>query len=117
MKMNEYKTIDEYIGNFDADKQQVLEEMRAAIKSVVPEPGEKISYGIPTITYNGKNLVHFAGYDGHYAFYPGAQPLEDFKAELTPYETAKGTVRFPLDQPLPYDLIKKMTTSRIDQIN
>lgn len=117
MKMNEYKTTEEYIANFPADKQQVLEKIRAAIKSVVPEPGEKISYGIPTITYKGKNLVHFAGYDGHYAFYPGAEPLEVFKDELAPYETAKGTVRFPLDKPLPYDLIKKMTTYRLEQLS
>lgn len=116
MKMNDYKTIDEYISNFPADKQKVLEEMRDAIKSVVPEPGEKISYGIPTITYKAKNLVHFAAYDGHYAFYPGGQPLEEFKADLAPYETSKGTVRFPLDQPLPYDLIKRLTVSCIESI-
>ncbi len=74
--MNEYKTIDEYISNFSSEKQAVLEEIRATIKSVITEPGEKIGYGIPTITYRGKNLVHFAAYDGHYAFYPGAEPLE-----------------------------------------
>lgn len=115
--MNQYKTVDEYIGNFDADKQAVLEEMRAQIKSVVPEPGEKIAYGIPTITYKGKNLVHFAAYDGHYAFYPGGEPLDEFKAELAAYETAKGTVRFPINKPLPYDLIKRLTTSRVERID
>lgn len=115
--MPKYTTIDEYIRNFDTDRQAVLEEMRAQIKSVVPDPAEKISYGIPTITYKGKNLVHFAAYDGHYAFYPGGEPLDEFKAELAAYETAKGTVRFPLDKPLPYGLIKRLTTSRIERID
>lgn len=116
MKMDEYQTINEYIANFPTDKQQVLDEMLTAIKSVVPEPGEKISYGIPTITYKGKNLVHFAAYDGHYAFYPGKQPLDEFKPQLTPYKTSKGTVRFPIDKPLPYDLIKKITNYRVAQV-
>jgi uncharacterized protein YdhG (YjbR/CyaY superfamily) len=111
--MNNSKTMEEYIATFPADKQKVLEEMRNAIKSVVPEAGEKIAYGIPTITHNGKNLVHFAAYDGHYAFYPGGEPLDDFKAELAPYETSKGTVRFPIDQPVPYDLIKRITDAVI----
>lgn len=112
MKMNEYKTIDEYISNFPPETQQILEKVRETIKNVVPDATEVISYGIPTFKVNGRNVVHFGGYDKHIGFYPGAI-VDDFAPELKGYKTAKGTIQFPLDQPIPYDLITKITQAAI----
>lgn len=79
-----------------------------------PEAGQKISYGIPTYTLRG-SLVHFGGYEGHVALYPGSAPIAAFKDELKPYETAKGTIRFPLDKPLPLDLIGKIVQYSVER--
>lgn len=106
--MKSYKNIDEYISNFPEPVQAILEKVRTTIQAAAPEATEKISYGIPTF-YLKKNLVHFAAYPHHIGFYPGAAPLEEFKDKLTAYNTSKGTVQFPLDQPIPYDLIKDIT--------
>ena len=106
------KTIDEYIAEFPPETRKVLEELRALIKSLAPGATEKISYAIPTFHLNG-NLVHFAGYERHVGFYPGAGGIEAFKEELKPYKSAKGSVQFPLDQPLPTDLIRRMVEFRV----
>lgn len=112
--MQNCKDIDEYIKNFPKDVQEKLEKIRTTIHTAAPEATEKISYGIPTFALKG-NLVHFAAYDTHYGFYPGASALVDFAADLAPYETAKGTVRFPLDKPLPLELIHKIVLYRVEQ--
>ena len=114
--MNEYKNIDEYISNFPEETQAILTKVRQTIASVAPEATEKISYGIPTFALK-KNLVHFAAYEGHIGFYPGAQAVADFADELREYDTSKGTIRFPLSQPVPYDLIKKITASCVNRAN
>jgi uncharacterized protein YdhG (YjbR/CyaY superfamily) len=106
--MKSYKDIDEYISDFPADVQEKLQTIRRTIQKVAPEAKEKISYGIPTLTFHG-NLVHFAAYKGHIGFYPGSGPIKEFSNELNPYKTSKGTVQFPLDKPIPYDLITKIT--------
>lgn len=108
MKMNDYKTVDEYIANFSGKQQEYLEKARITILKALPGAKEKISYGIPTFELNGKNIVHIGAYDTHYAFYPGAV-VEQFKDELKGYKTSKGTVQFPMDKPVPYDLITKIT--------
>ena len=113
-KMNDYKNIDEYISNFTDDQKAYLKKARKVIKKTVPDAQEKISYGIPTFSLNGKNLVHIAAYEGHYAFYPGAASITAFASELKPYETSKGTIRFPLGKPVPYDLIKKITAYTVE---
>ena len=113
-KMNDYKNMDEYISNFSDDHKAYLEKARQVIKTTVPDAQEKISYGIPTFSLNGKNLVHIAAYEGHYAFYPGAAPVAAFASELQPYETSKGTIRFPINKPVPYDLIKKITAYAVE---
>jgi len=113
--MREYKDIDEYLANFSGDTRQKLDTMRQIIKEVAPEATEKISYGIPTFTLNGKNLVHFAGYERHVGFYPGSRPVKDFEKELTDYKTSKGTIQFPLDKPLPEELITKITKSCVER--
>lgn len=103
------ETIDEFIAQYPEDVQVILQIIRQTIQEVAPDAKEKISYGIPTFTLNGKNLVHFSAYEKHIGFYPGSAPIKEFEKELSGYKTSKGTVQFPLDRPIPYDLIQKIT--------
>lgn len=116
MKSNESNpdVIDEYIANFPPDVQKVLQKVRKIIRKVAPDAQEKINYGIPTFTLNG-NLVHYAGFKNHIGFYPTPSGIEKFKSELSKYEGAKGSVKFPLDQPIPYELIQKITEFRVQE--
>ncbi len=104
--------IDEYIDRFPPDVQAILRRIRAVIHAAAPQASEKISYQMPTFYLNG-NLVHFAAFKGHIGFYPTPGGVEAFKAELSPYKGAKGSVQFPLDQPIPYDLIRRMVEFRV----
>jgi len=108
------KNIDDYIAGFPQDIQEILEKIRATIKEVAPDAQETISYQIPTFTLNG-NLVHFAAFKKHIGFYPTPAGIEEFKEELSAYEGAKGSVKFPLDQPIPYGLIRKITSFRVQE--
>jgi len=108
------KDIDLYIAGFPAETQQVLEQVRAAIRKAAPDASEIINYGIPTFFLDG-NLVHFAGYKNHIGFYPTPSAIEAFKKELSVYEGAKGSVQFPLDKPMPFSLISKITRFRVKQ--
>ncbi|WP_142683599.1 DUF1801 domain-containing protein [Chitinophaga polysaccharea] len=112
--MKTVSTIDQYIADFPREIQVLLQQMRAAIKAIVPEAGEKISYGIPTFTLNG-NLVHFGGYKQHIGFYPGASGIKAFEKELSVYKNSKGAVQFPLDKPLPIALINKIVKFRVKE--
>ncbi len=112
--MSKAKNIDEFISSYPDNVQVVLQELRQTIQKAAPEAKEKISYGIPTFTLHG-NLVHFSAYEKHIGFYPGAFPIVAFKKDLAPYKTAKGTVRFPIDKALPFDLIRKMVVFRVKQ--
>lgn len=106
-----YNTIDAYIALFPGDVQIILNELREVIRAAAPEAKEKISYRMPTFALEG-NLVHFAAYPHHVGFYPAPSGIEHFKAELSAYPTSKGAVRFPIDQPLPLDLIRKIVRFR-----
>ena len=108
------ETIDEYIAGFPADVQKILKKVRGTIRKAAPEAGEKIGYGIPTFTLNG-NLVHFAAFKEHIGFYPDPSGIEKFKPKLSAYESAKGSVRFPLDAPIPYDLIARIVKFRVQE--
>ena len=108
------KTIDEYIAGFPPDVQEILQKVRATIRKAAPEAEEAIKYGIPTFTLKG-NLVHFGAYKKHIGFYPAPTGLEEFKEELSAYEGSKGTVRFPLDKPIPFDLISKIVKFRVQE--
>jgi uncharacterized protein YdhG (YjbR/CyaY superfamily) len=108
-------SIDEYVAEFPADTQRVLVEMRELIRAAAPDATETISYAIPTFDLNGKHLVHFAGYEKHIGFYPGSSGIETFKDELGPYKSAKGSVQFPLGQPLPRELIRRMVAFRVEK--
>ncbi len=109
---NGFNSIDEYIATFPEEIQKILEELRATIKSAAPDAEEKISYQMPTFALKG-NLVHFAAYKNHIGFYPAPRGIEEFKQELSIYEGAKGTVRFPIDKPLPLELISRIVKFRV----
>jgi uncharacterized protein YdhG (YjbR/CyaY superfamily) len=105
-------TIDEYIAGFPMDIQVILQKIRQTIKEAAPEALEAISYQMPTFKLNG-NLVHFAAYKNHIGFYPIPSGIEKFKAELSVYKQGKGSVQFPIDKPIPYDLIKRIVEFRV----
>ena len=109
------KDIDEYIDRFPEDVQNVLHKIRALINEVVPDAEEKISYQIPTFTLNGSYLIYFAGFKNHVSVYPAPRGTEQFKKELAAYEGGKGTVRFPLGQPIPYGLIKRIVKFKVKE--
>jgi uncharacterized protein YdhG (YjbR/CyaY superfamily) len=113
-KKNQSTMIDEYISKFPKDVRDVLEELRLAIKKTAPKAKETIRYGIPTFTLNG-NLVHFAAFKNHIGFYPTPSAIEAFKKELSPFKQSKGTVQFPLDKPIPLELVKKIVDFRVQQ--
>lgn len=108
-------TIDEYIAGFPPDVQEILEKIRAIIRAEAPGAEETIKYRIPTFMLKG-NLVHFAAYKKHIGFYPVPTGIEAFKDELAAYEkSGKGSVQFPLDQPMPYDLIARIVQFRVKE--
>ena len=106
------RNIDEYIAGFPSDVQDRLQKIRRTIKKAAPDAEEAIKYRMPTFTLNG-NLVHFAAYKNHIGFYPAPVGIEAFKKELSAYEGAKGSVRFPLDQPVPLGLIGRIVKFRV----
>ncbi len=108
----ELKTIDEYIANFPVDVQGILQELRQAIRDAAPEAEETISYRMPAFKLNGV-LVWFAVFKNHIGFYPTAAAIEAFKDKLAKYEVSKGTVRFPLDEPIPFELVKEIVKFRV----
>ena len=110
-----YSTIDEYVAGFPKQVQAILETVRQAIKESAPKAEEGISYGIPTFDLNGGHLVHFAAYRNHIGFYPTSSGVAEFKNELLQYEISKGTIRFPLDKPIPLDLVKKIVKYRVKE--
>jgi len=113
-KTGGYRTIDEYIAAFPEDIQKRLQEMRTVIHETAPQAFEKISYQMPTFDLNG-NLVHFAAAKNHIGFYPTPSGIEAFKGELAAYVSSKGAVQFPLDRPLPLDLVRRMTAYRVTE--
>ena len=106
-------SIDDYIAAFPAETQAVLKELRALIAAAAPDATETISYAMPTFDLNGRHLVHFAGYERHIGFYPVPSGVEAFKEELAPYKSGKGSVQFPLGQPLPTQLIRRIVEFRV----
>ena len=106
------KTIDDYIADFPPAVQEILQTIRATVREAAPEATEAISYQMPTFKLHG-NLVHFAGYKNHIGFYPVPTGIEAFKEELSVYKQGKGSVQFPLDQPIPYDLIRRIVVFRV----
>jgi uncharacterized protein YdhG (YjbR/CyaY superfamily) len=108
------KEIDQFIAGFPKEVQEILEKVRETVREAAPEADETINYGIPTFTLNG-NLVHFSAFKNHIGFYPTPSGIEKFKKELSAYEMAKGSVKFPLVQPIPYDLIARIVEFRVKE--
>ncbi len=104
-RKKQFKTIGEYIRTFPKDVQGILEKMRQTIRKAAPDAVEVISYQMPTFKLNGKSLVYFAGYKHHVGFYPIPSGIAAFEKELSPYQQGKGSVQFPLDKPVPFDLV------------
>jgi len=107
-----FSSIDEYIATFPEEIQKILEELRATISASAPDAEEKISYQMPTFAQKG-NLVHFAAWKNHIGFYPTSSGTQAFKHELSIYGGAKGSVKFPIEKPLPLELISKIVQFRV----
>lgn len=107
-----FTSIDEYIATFPEAIQAILQEVRATIKAAAPDAKEKISYQMPTFDLKG-NLVHFAAFKNHIGFYPTPSGTEAFKEEIARYQGAKGSIRFPLEEPMPFDLITRIVKMRV----
>jgi uncharacterized protein YdhG (YjbR/CyaY superfamily) len=109
------QNIDDYIAGFPKDVQKILEKIRATIRKAAPDAKEAMKYQIPTFTTRNGNLVHFAAFKNHIGFYPAPGGIDEFKKELAPYRTGKGTLQFLLDQPIPFSLITKVVKFRMKQ--
>lgn len=108
------KSIDEYIAGFPPDVQEILEKIRITIRKAAPDADETFSYQMPTFTLKG-NLVHFAAFKKHIGLYPTPTGIEEFKDELSAYKNAKGSVQFPLDKPIPFDMISRIVAFRREE--
>lgn len=109
-------TIDEYLAGFPPETRDRLAQIRAIARSVAPDAVETISYAIPTFDLDGKHLVHFAGFAKHVGFYPIPSGMEAFKEELASYKQGRGSVQFPLSEPLPADLIRRIIEFRVGEV-
>jgi uncharacterized protein YdhG (YjbR/CyaY superfamily) len=109
---NQFTSIDNYIKSCDKEIQPILIKVRETIKQAAPDATEAIKYAMPSFVFNG-NLVHFAACKNHIGFYPTPSALIAFKDELSAYKGSKGAVQFPINQPIPYELIRKMTEFRV----
>jgi uncharacterized protein YdhG (YjbR/CyaY superfamily) len=116
MKSNKvgFASIDEYIATFPEEIQKILEELRTTIKAAAPDAEEKLSYQIPTFALKG-NLIHFAAFKNHIGVYPTPSGTRAFERELSIYQSAKGSIKFPIEKPLPFELIRKIVKFRVDE--
>lgn len=110
-----FKTIDEYIASFPQDVQEKLRNIRTVIRKAAPDSEEAIRYGIPTFRLNGHNLVHFAAFRDHLSFFPTPSGVAKFQEELSAYTLSKGTIQFPLSEPVPYGLVERITRFRVEE--
>ena len=109
-----FKTVDEYFSTLPANTGNILQEVRKTIKHVAPQAKELISYNMPAFKLNGV-LVYYAAYKEHIGFYPTSSPIEVFKDELSAYKWSKGAIQFPIDKPMPFDLITRIVKFRVQQ--
>ena len=111
---NKPETIDEYISLYPPKVQKLLQEIRAVIQKTAPDAQEAIKYQLPTFVLNG-NLVHFGAFKNHIGFYPAPSGISVFKKELSVYESGKGSIQFPIDKEIPFDLISRIVQLRIQE--
>ena len=110
-----YETIDDYIASKPTEVQPILERVRQTLRKAIPHTDEAISYQIPTFKLDGKYVVYFAAWKNHLSIYPIPDADEDFERELAPYRAAKGTLKFPFGQPIPYELIEQVALSLLSR--
>jgi uncharacterized protein YdhG (YjbR/CyaY superfamily) len=108
-------SIDEYIAGFPPDVQQILEQIRSVIRAIAPDAEETIKYRMPTFVLH-ENMVHFAAFTNHVGFYPTPSGIAKFKDELSAYNCARGSVQFPIGEPIPLNLIKKIVSFRVQEV-
>src|SRR6266849_7981272 len=111
-----FETMDKYIGAFPENVQSILEKLRETVRQAAPEAVESISYDMPTFKLDGKRLVYFSAWKNHIGFYSIPEGNEAFGKQLSPYSGPKGSLRFPLEKPIPYDLVNKIVTLRLKEI-
>lgn len=109
-----FSNIDDYIASFPPETREILDRLRETIRKHAPGATQTINYGIPTFTLKG-NLVHFAAFKNHIGFYPTPSGVEAFRKDLSDYEAAKGSIKFPIDKPLPFDLIGRIVKFRVEE--
>jgi len=114
--MKKPNDINDYIASFPSATQELLEQMRSTIQKAAPDAVEAISYAMPTFKLNGKNLVHFAGYEKHIGFYATPTGHEAFKDDLLKYKQGKGSVQFPINEPLPLELVARIVKFRVGEM-
>ncbi len=112
--MINHPNIPTYIASFPTSTQEILENMRSALKIAAPDATETIKYGMPTLVFHG-NLVHFGAFKKHIGFYPMPSGVMAFKEELSKYKVSKGAIQFPIHEPLPFDIIQKITQFRVQE--
>ena len=112
--MNTYDSVDAYIAAFPQNIQETLQKIRQVIHETAPDATEAIKYGMPTFVLHG-NLVHFAAQKKHFGFYPAPSGIENFQTELAEYQCSKGAIQFPMDKPIPYETIRKITLFRVQE--
>lgn len=110
------QTIDEYISLFPKNVQDILEKLKQVIEESAPKAEQMINYGVPTFKLNGRNLVHFAAFKNHIGFYPTPSAITAFKNDLSEYKQAKGSVQFPIDKPIPFEVVMKIVKFRMDEV-
>lgn len=109
----DYRNVDEYINDFPAEVQELLAEVRKTIRQAAPDAAESIGYGMPAYKTHGRPLVYFAAFKSHIGFYATPTGHEEFAKELSIYKQGKGSVQFPLNKPVPFDLIRRIVEFRV----
>ena len=116
MSTNHSRTVDEYVASFPKSVRDILARLRRVVREAAPQAEETMSYGMPTFNLDGKPLVFFAAWKNHVGFYPvNSSIAEKFKNELAPFKMAKGSVQFPFDKPVPFDLVRKIAEFRVKE--
>lgn len=116
MLLNASTPVDDYIAKFPAEVQEILQRFRAIVHELAPDAVEELAYGLPAYKLNGKPLVYFGGYTKHIGLYATPSGHEAFKDDLAPYKQGKGSVQFPLKDPMPYPIVERLVKYRVDEV-
>ncbi|OPZ23678.1 MAG: hypothetical protein BWZ03_00424 [bacterium ADurb.BinA186] len=114
--MNPFKTVDEYINAQPPKQKEILQKIRSLVKSIYPRSQEALGYAVASFKLNGKVLIYYASFKNHIGIYPVPKASGDLMKEIEKYQTGKGTMRFPLDEEMPYEFIEKIIKAREGEI-